>query len=199
MSAENITAKALKCIDEIYPSADTLNDTYFPVEEFLEEAVRWVIDIVPSHELTEREELVLTNASVSTNGEGSGTLPEEFGRLVYFKAEDWKRPVFGVITVDDPRYIQQFNKVLRGNPSRPIVVLSMDCGNKISRTLKWFTTKEVTYEAQHVPYSVDYIPMMLEDLTSWKLAEIVLMSMSDTQNAAVCTARVNELLQQIAV
>ena len=48
-----------------------------------------------------------------------------------------------------------------------------------------------------MPYAIDYIPTRLEDLASWKLAEIVLMSMSDAQNAAVCTARVNELLQML--
>ena len=38
-----------------------------------------------------------------------------------------------------------------------------------------------------------------EDITAWKLAEIVLLSMSDAQSASACTARVNELLEQMVL
>jgi hypothetical protein len=50
-----------------------------------------------------------------------------------------------------------------------------------------------------VGYDVENVPERAEDLCAWKLAEIVLLSMSDMQNAAVCTARVNELLQQLSL
>ena len=198
MSKETIVAKALKCIDEVYPSENTLNDSYFPTETFIDEMVRWVIDIAPTHELTKRKDLALDSDEVASCI-GSGFVPDDFGRLVYFKAYDWKRPVFGVITEDDPRYIQQHNKVLRGNPSRPIVTIVYNCGNNIRKTLKWYTTDEVDYEGQYVPYSIDYIPETLEDLAAWKLAEIVLMSMSDAQSASICTAKVNEHLEILAL
>ena len=201
MSQETIVAKALKCIDEIYPSENTLNEGYFPTDAFIDEAVRWVIDIVPAHELTLRKNLELTGISVSNDGIGSGRTPDDYGRLVHFNAHDWKRPVFGAITEDDPRYIQQHNKVLRGNPSRPIVVETFMRGNTSSRTIRWYTTNadENDYDGQYVPYSIDFIPASLYDITAWKLAEIVLMSMHDTEGASICTSKVNEHLGILAL
>ena len=189
-----IVLKALRCIDEIYPSENTLNEGYLPTNAFIDEMVRWVIDIVPSHELTKTTSLSLRDARVDAEGVGSAKV-SDVGRIVYFKAEHWKRPVFGVITENDPRYIQQRNKVLRGNPSRPVVAL-VDGRTK----LEWYTGDDEDNEtAKHVPYSIDYIPENLEDLAAWKLAEIVLMSMSDAQAAAVCTAKVNEHLEMLAL
>lgn len=194
MSKETIVAKALQCIDEVYPDDNTLNEGHFPTDAFIDEMVRWVIDIVPTHELTKTISLNLRDAKVDDDGVGSAKV-SDVGRIVYFKAAHWKRPVFGVITENDPRYIQQSNKVLRGNPSRPVVAL-VDGRTK----LEWYTgDNERSETAKHVPYSIDYIPENLEDLAAWKLAEIVLMSMSDAQAAAVCTAKVNEHLEILAL
>lgn len=198
MSKDTIVAKALRCIDEVYPEDNTLNEGHFPTDTFIDEMVRWVIDAVPTHELSIREDLELYDYNVSTDGRGYGILPDNFGRLVYFNA-GWKRPVFGAITVDDPLYAQQSNKVLRGNPSRPVVAVVYRSGNTPKKGLEWYTTDVSDYEAQHVPYSIDFIPPRLEDLAAWKLAEIVLMSMSDAQAAAVCTAKVNEHIEMLAL
>lgn len=195
-----IVEKALKCIDEIYPSENTLNETYLPTDAFIDEAVRWVIDVVPSHELTIREKFSVTVERVSNDGVGSGTIDAEVGRIVYFKANDWKRPVFGVITENDPLYKQQSNKVLRGNPSRPVVAMVFeDGGSGTGRKLEWYTVNNIGFQAIHVPYSVDSIPSRLYDITAWKLAEIVLMSMHDTQGASICTSKVNEHLEILAL
>lgn len=191
MAAADIKAKALRCIDEIYPSADTLNDTYFPVDDFIGEAARWVIDIAPVHTLTKHSDVKTGEGIVDADGMGYvGHTKDE--RIVYFKADDWKRPVFGVITEDDPRYIQQSNKVLRGNPSRPVVAWV-----KGKTVLEWYTTNEEGYSILSVPYDIEYIPDELESLAAWKLAEIVLMSMHDVQSASICTAKVNEHLAQL--
>lgn len=195
-----IVEKALKCIDEIYPSENTLNEGYFPTDAFIDEAVRWVIDVVPSHELTIREQLSVTDARVSDDGVGSGIIDAEVGRIVYFMTNDWKRPVFGVITENDPLYKQQGNKVLRGNPSRPVVALVPgDRGKGANRKLEWYTVNNTGIQAMHVPYSIDSIPPRLYDITAWKLAEIVLMSMHDTQGASICTSKVNEHLEILAL
>lgn len=189
-----IVEKALKCIDEIYPSENTLNEGYFPTDAFIDEAVRWVIDIVPTHELTIREKLTLAGATADEEGMGTAK-GADVGRIVYFKCGNWKRPVFGVITENDPRYMQQRNKVLRGNASRPIVALVE------GRTkLEWWPADESeSYTAKHVLYAIDSIPASLYDITAWKLAEIVLMSMHDTQGASICTSKVNEHLEILAL
>lgn len=189
---DRIVAKALRCIDEVYPSENTINESCLPTDIFIDEVVRWVIDIVPSKELSKTTDLTLSDRTVD-EGVGSAGV-SDVGRIVYFKAGDWKRPVFGTITENDARYIQQNNKILRGNPSRPIVALV-----KGRTRLEWYTTESQEQEVKHVPYSVEYIPSNLEDLASWKLAEIVLMSMSDVQSASVCTARVNELLEMLGL
>lgn len=190
---DRIVAKALRCIDEVYPSENTINESYLPTDIFIDEVVRWVIDIVPSKELSKTTVLTLSNSTVDTEGVGSANV-SDVGRIVYFKAGDWKRPVFGTITENDARYIQQNNKILRGNPSRPIVALV-----KGRTRLEWYTTESQEQEVKHVPYSVEYIQVNLEDLAAWKLAEIVLMSMSDVQSASVCTSRVNELLEMLGL
>lgn len=194
MSKETIVAKALKCIDEIYPSENTLNEGYFPTDAFIDEAVRWVIDIVPTHELTQRTNLTLAGATADAEGKGTAKVAN-VGRIVYFKCDNWKRPVFGVITEDDPRYIQQSNKVLRGNPSRPVVALV-----KGRTVLEWWPAEESgSYTAMQVPYAIGSIPASLYDITAWKLAEIVLMSMHDTEGASICTSKVNEHLEILAL
>lgn len=195
MSAENIKAKALKCIDEIYPSADTLNDTYFPVDDFLGEAVRWAIDILPVHILTIRKEITLNGGKVE---DGVVTWVEPTivdARIVYFKMGDWARPA-DIIYEDSLIYRQQKNRVLRGTPSRPIAVRMMDGQTIEAYTSNSDTPQDSTYI---VPYDAAYIPDRAIDLCAWKLAEVVLLSMSDMQNASACTARVNELLQQITL
>lgn len=199
MSKETIVAKALQCIDEVYPDENTLNEGHFPTETFINEMVRWVINIVPSHELPKREFLNLTE--VETNVDmGGGKLPEEFdGRIVYFRANGWKRAVTNAITENDARYIQQSNKVLRGNASRPVLAIVNHVGESKDRGVEWYPAADTYFNGMYVPYSIDYIPENLEDLAAWKLAEIVLMSMSDAQSAAVCTAKVNEHLEILAL
>lgn len=194
MSKESIVAKALKCIDEIYPSENTLNETFYPTDDFLEEMVRWVIDVAPVHELTEREdEMNFGNISYKDNV-AYITQNSDWGRVIYVKFSDWVRPAT-IINYDDILYRQQMNKVLRGNPSRPIVV-------RTKNGIEAYTTNAsgtAAVDAYHVPYNIENIPTRLEDLASWKLAEIVLMSMHDTQGASVCTSKVNEHLEILAL
>ena len=187
-SKDNIKNKALACIDEVGGSTVSM----FPTDTFLGEAVRWVIDIVPVHHLTISS---TTNTKDLTLSEGKATLSSNLdGRIVYVKASDWDRPVTKVIYVDDIIYRQQSNPVLRGNPSRPVVAY-----DKATKTLQLFTTTDQKVTVSYVPYDVDSIPTSLEDITAWKLAEIVLMSISDAQSAAVCSARVNEQLEMLAL
>lgn len=186
-----IVEKALKCIDEIYPSENTLNEGYFPTDAFIDEAVRWVIDVAPIHEL-EGGAMGFGDISYKDN---VAYIPQisDWGRVIYVKFSDWVRPAT-IINSDDILYRQQMNKVLRGNPSRPIVV-------RTKNGIEAYTTNAsgTALEALHVPYNIENIPTRLEDLTAWKLAEIVLMSMHDTQGASICTSKVNEHLEILAL
>lgn len=186
--AGNIKDKALNCMDEIGGGAVS----QFPIDDFFGEAVRWVIDAVPVHHLT-------TSSTENTTGlevkDGKATLSSDLdGRIVYVKASDWDRPVTKVIYADDILYRQQSNPVLRGNPSRPVVAY-----DKALKTIELFTTKDSNVTVSYVPYKVESIPTSLEDITAWKLAEIVFLAISDAQSAAVCSARVNEQLEMLAL
>lgn len=197
---DTIITKALKCIDEIYPDENTLNEGYLPTDAFIDEAVRWVIDSAPTHLLTMRE--VCEIANFENNG---GVVELEViaeGRIVYVKCKDWQRPVFDLISEQNPLYLQQKNKVLRGNPARPVVARlgSITNGGECSLELYTSDISDVSeIDIQMVPYADEYIPVNLEDITAWKLAEIVLMASSDVQAASVCTAKVNEHLQQLSL
>lgn len=198
---DTIVTKALKCIDEIYPDENTLNEGYLPTDAFIDEAVRWVIDNAPTHLLTTRE----YGVDVANFENKDGVVELEVvdnGRIVYVKCADWHRPVFDLISEQNPLYRQQMNKVLRGNPTRPVVVRKGHASNGGDYTLELYTTNATDdgeVDIQVVPYNVESIPTYLADITAWKLAEIVLMSMSDVQAASVCTARVNEHLQQLSL
>lgn len=195
--SQDIVAKALKCIDEVYPSEGDINYSGFPTDAFIDEVVRWVIDIVAPSKLTNREELAFDSMTLDADGVGRGDIDgsTRLGRLVYFRAKGWEIPVVGAITEDNILYRQQKNKVLRGNPSRPVVAI---VNNR--RQLEWYTAKEEGVDsAYHVPYDIEFIPPELVDLAAWKLAETVLLSMSDAQSAATCTAKVNEHLQMLAL
>lgn len=197
---DRIISKTLKCIDEVYPEENALNETFYPVEAFLEEAVRWVIDIAPTWRLVEREGL--RDSAVEEDWDESGEVYylklEDFdGRIVYVKVPSWTRPVFECITENDPRYRQQSNKVLRGNASRPVVALTRE-DNHLKVEL--YTIQEgdtPNIEIYGTRYDPENIPESLLDLTAWRLAEVVLMSMNDVQAASVCTAKVNEHIQML--
>lgn len=200
MSKTAIVEKALKCIDEIYPSDNTLNGGFYELDTFVNEAARYVIDIVPAYALGSGEKLQAFTPQSLVDGvvKVTTTEPELSNcRVIYVKVSDWAYPVLNVIRDTHPRYIQQRNRVLRGTPEHPIVAL-VEGGT----TLELYTTDKdkvavTDIDVRYVNYDAEAIPDNLIDITAWKLAEIVLMSMSDTQNATVCSARVAELLQQI--
>lgn len=185
---KNIKDKAQKCIDEIEGGIVS----QFPIDAFFEEAVRWVIDVVPVRHLTTSSTQNTKDITVSG---GKAVLSSDLdGRIVYVKPDDWDRPVTKVIYVDDILYRQQSNPVLRGNPSRPVVAY-----DKAKKTLELFTTDKDKVTVSYVPYDVQYIPTSLEDITAWKLAEIVFLAISDAQGASICSARVNEQLEMLAL
>ena len=194
MSKSTIISKAMRCVDEVYAGVDTAtNEELFTYSSFIMEAVRWVVDMVPLRHLGYCvDDLVLSEYKVS-NGVGKGYVGLDFGRLLHIKAADWKRKVTSLMLDTDPRYAQQSDIVLRGNPARPVAVLC-EGGTRIEL---YTTSSKDSATGQYVPYDADKLPAKLEDITAWKLAEIVLMSINDTASATICAARVNDILNQL--
>lgn len=194
MSKSTIISKAMRCVDEVYAGVDTAtNEELFTYSSFIMEAVRWVVDMVPLRHLGDcTKDLELSDYNAS-NGVGGGNVSGDFGRLLYIKAADWKRKVTSLMLDTDPRYAQQSDIVLRGNPARPVAVLC-EGGNRMEL---YTTSSTSTPTGEYVPYDADRLPAKLEDITAWKLAEIVLMSINDTASATICAARVNDILNQL--
>ena len=195
---ESIIAKALQCIDEIYPmSNDTYNDAFFPVEKFYEEAMRWTVDNAPARLLGAGTTLPTDN---STQGGAFDDVVEidisklSFGRLLKFMIQGWiTKP--NIIYDTDPRYEQMANPVLRGKPSHPVVAI---CDNKtrleaysIPPTSGGINITSATY----MPYDATYFTPEMVDIAAWRLAELVLLSISDVNSAVVCSNHLQEMIQ----
>lgn len=199
MYEAEIKAKALRCIDEIYPDDNSVNVSFFPVDTFFDEAVRWVIDVAPINRfgVKSQQPLPLPERIISDDGVVRLPLPDDFARIAYFNISDkWARPAT-VIYDTDPLYLQQSNRVLRGNASRPIVAICN--GRRLVEVYSTTSTDIADYDIRYIPYDSAVIDANMVDITAWKLAEIVLLSMSDSTAASLCTARVNELLEQLAI
>lgn len=198
ITKESIIAKALQCIDEIYPiSDDTYNDAFFPVEKFYEEAIRWAVDNAPSRILGEGTTL----PTIGINKEGMfndvvvlDISQHSFGRLLRFMLKGWKtKPL--IIYDTDARYAQMANPVLRGKPSHPIVAI---CDNKtrLEAYSMPATAEEIEVaSATYMPYDAEYFTIDMADIAAWRLAELVFLSISDANSATICASHLQELVQ----
>lgn len=117
------------------------------------DAVRRVVTVAPTNLLDGGSSF---GDTVFWRDQGSGwiLLPDDFLRLVIFKMSDWARPVYNVITDDDPRYSMQFSrfKGLRGTPQKPIVAL---VNRAEGRALEFFSCKDtnaMVAQAVYQPY-----------------------------------------------
>jgi len=194
MSRKTIIAKSLICIDEIYPDNDLINQSFFPVESFIDEATRWIIDTAPVHRLGLGNSFSPEFISLN-HGVGKFALPDDFGRLLYLLVADWHRPVLNPIYDTDISYRQMSNHVLRGNYVRPVAVI---CNGKTQLEFYSTSIKEITdlnIIMRYMPYDADKLVADVEDITAWKLAELVLMSMSDIAAAQICTSHIAEMQQ----
>lgn len=206
MSRASIIKKAYLCIDEVYPDIVGQDIPAFNVDEFLDQAARLIIQIVPARALDNlASDCTYSQGSTPligiNNGVGRINLLGNFVRLVSFQAEDWSSPVTEALDETSPRYKQQGNPILRGTPRRPMVFITN--GGKI---LEYYTTKapgEGPARGLKKFFAVffdgvdDLYPERLYDITAWKTAELVLSTMGDTAAATNCQNRVTEILQTL--
>ena len=193
---DDIKEKALVCIDEVYGTSDEANASFFPVERMLDEAARWVIRAVPLRMLHPGKDLPVSELEARADGTGELPLPEDFIRLLSFRMEGWRRPVLAPIRNTDDVYVQQFNPVLRGGDSKPVVALCEE-----ERRLEYFSSSRgrdaLVAEARYFGFEKvdDTYPERLTDITAWKTAELVLAVLNDAAAMQICTGKVTEILQ----
>lgn len=188
-----IISKAFARIDEVYPDDDSLNASAFNMDKFLDDAARWVVMTAPIRALGEGVDFSAATHTHNDNGSGSVALPRYFLRLISFQMEDWPLPLVGGLYQDDARYRQQSNAVLRGTPYRPAVFVC-DGG----RRLEYYTSASSTIKVARcfaMNHVGDDYPDRLDDVTAWKVAELVLSAMNDTNAVQMCQNNIKDLLQ----
>lgn len=191
---DQIRSKAYIYLDEVSPDVDSINVAAFPLDELLDEAGAWVVRTCPLHCLGSGTELPIVAIKKREDGSGRMPLPHDFVRLLSFKVEGWNHKVTAPIRDTDDRYKQQSNKYLRGNDSKPVVVL---CDG--DKTLEYYSSsKGVEAEieiARYFPYTVinNNYPLILYNVTAWKLAELIFAAANDVNGMQICQNKIQEL------
>lgn len=193
---EEIVNRALLCLAESIDNGTefTEQDT-FPIEQFVDEAGRRVIMLAPLRALGEGSDAKAISKTISEDGIVSLTLPDGFARLLAFKMEAWKRPVFIPIYDSDPQYAMQFHPATRGGIVKPVVAItkggtvleaySTTAGDSIN------TFKYISYE------TADDVPEKLAEATAWMTASLYLASMGEMDMSKVLESKSIEMLQLV--
>ena len=187
IKSTDITTKAELCVDETL-SSSTFDSNYLPIENFVDEAVRWVIDSVSVKALGpgKSQEAIIIN--------GVATLSNVDGRFLWAKGGGWDRVVSSFIYDDNPRCAQLKDSVFGASPSRPTVVVSL--GGKTIEMHRVEGRSTVGIMPYHSSDDVwDFLPSEFLDIVAWKVAELVLSAISDVNGASVCANKVNEHLE----
>lgn len=193
MTKEQLIKKVYRCIDETYPDTTEQDLEEFNIYAFLDEAVRWVVNIAPVGALGKGED------------HNSLTLPESFLRLLEFKMNGWKVSVTEALSQDNPKYWQQQNPALRGGNSRPLVFL---VNGETELEPYPYHEKEETNDKEEkklvpaietlrvfkMPTDYTNYPKQLLDITAWKTAELVFSMMQDANGVSVAQAHIQQIL-----
>lgn len=81
-------------------------------------------------------------------------LPDDFLRLVMFEMDDWERPVYSAISIDDPEYAKQRSRIkgIRGTCQKPVCAIGV---RPEGRVLEFYSCKSRSAQvsrAIYIPY-----------------------------------------------
>lgn len=195
MMREKVIARALRCIDEIYPADNDPNTVHFPLTDFVDEAARRVLLSAPLHAIPLAKSFA--DAPLTEHGDGTGSveLPPDFLRLARFRMEGWQRAVLVPLTDDSLAYTLQSNPYLRGGVAKPVVALVRG-----GTALEYYSLPEgvlaAMAEALYIPFTAvdDTFPERLVEVAAWMLSSLVLGVSNDSKGAQEAAARANELM-----
>ena len=193
MTKEQLIKKVYRCIDETYPDTTEQDLEEFNIPAFLDEAVRWVVNVVP------------VGALGKGDTQDSLTLSGGFLRLLEFKMDGWKVSVTEALSQNNPKYWQQQNPALRGGNSRPLVFL---VNGETELEPYPYSEKEVTdkdgkksivpaietLRIFKMPTDYTNYPDKLLDVTAWKTAELVFSMMQDANGVSVAQAQIQNIM-----
>lgn len=134
---------------------------------------------------------------------GSVLLPEDFMRFVVFQMDDWERPVFYPINIDDPEYDKQSSrfKGIRGTTQRPVCAISI---RPEGRVLEFYSCKSQDAKvsrAVYLPYpQIDKygaieICQRCYDAVVYTIAALVLTTFGDVEKSSA----LNELAKSVLI
>lgn len=137
-----------------------------------------------------------TKKQFYTTGEKTGYiyLPLDFLKLVYFKMDDWERPVSEPITMGDPRYKLQQNEHTRGGLAKPVVAIRSDNNYKV---LEYYSTVSHTIE-KALYIATDEAENVQSDLIeplTWMISSNVFQVLEKHKEAEQAKQRVIEFIQ----
>lgn len=126
-------------------------------------------------------------------GSGWILLPEKFMRFVVFQMDDWERPVFYAIGVDDPEYALQSSRFagIRGTSQKPVCVISI---RPEGRVLEFYSCKSEEAKisrAVYIPYPrIDHLGKVeicrrCYDAVIYTLAALVVATFGDAEKSAL--------------
>lgn len=199
----DIIRKAYLCIDEVYPDSTNQDIPAFNIDEFIDQAAKIIIMLVPTRALGEGTDMLThekLEIDICESGMAKLTLPATFQRLISICAVEWPHSVAVALDSDSPKYIQQGNKVLRGSLQRPVVfLLEGNTKMEIYSVKKMSPSIGALKEFKGLLFDTvdDNYPSKLHDITAWKTAELVLSAMNDVQAAQLCQAKSQEILQTL--
>jgi hypothetical protein len=128
MTRQELIDQVLAKLDEITVFDDAQQvPTVALVDKLLNEATIDMLRNAPLHFLTpttvDVESSSIEHTKILNEGYGYIVLPPDFLRLYSFKMMTWRRPVTLAISVDNPKYKLQYNKITRGGIAKPVVVV----------------------------------------------------------------------------
>lgn len=106
------------------------------------------------------------------DGSGLVRLPDDFLRLVSFKMDGWRRPVRAMADLSSDLAARQGNRVLRGNPERPVAAYDHDRhGNK---ALHWYSLPAGTQEKRVELFEYVPVPRIEKDVDEYVMVPSLL-------------------------
>lgn len=208
-NVDDITRDIRVCLDQNMSSEQLLEtcdiDTLALdaiVESKIEEAVRRVHMNAPARLLEEGHNF---GDAIYWGDLESGwvLLPEDFMRLVVFEMSDWERPVYSVITPEDPRYALQRQRIkaLRGTSQKPVCVIATRPEGKVLEFYSCKSEDAYVRRAQYIPYpetdddgGVD-ISERCYTAVIYTAAALVLLSLGETEKASALSELSKSALQ----
>lgn len=118
-------------------------------------------------------------------------LPEDFMRFVVFEMDDWERPVFYAIGIDDTDYNKQSSrfKGIRGTSQKPVCAISIRPEGRVLEFYSCKSNEAKVSRAVYLPYpKIDCeggieICKRCYDAVVYMIASLTLITLGETEKA----------------